>query len=96
MARITNYIGTGLIAACMGLTACAGSSAVKEDYGNSVRNMISAQTTNPNAATENRNRTADRGDGQRSEVIMEAYREISTEPDTVDRSLIIDIGGGGR
>ena len=94
MARITNYFGIGLIAACMGLTACAGPSAVEEDHGNSVRNMVSAQTANPNAAAENKDRTADRGDGQRSESIIEAYREVATEPDNVDRSLIIDIGGG--
>ena len=94
MARITNYFSIGLIAACMGLTACAGSSAVKEDYGNSVRNMVSAQTANPNAAAENKDRTADKGDGQRGQQIMEAYRDVSPEPDNVDRSLIIDIGGG--
>ena len=94
MSRITNYVGTGLIAACLGLTACAGPSALDEDHGNSVRNMVSAQTANPNAATENKGRTADQGDGQRGEVIMEAYREPSVEPENVSRGLIIDIGGG--
>ena len=94
MARITNYIGIGLVAACMGLAACAGPSAVEEDHGNSVRNMVSAQTANPNAAADNKDQKADRGDGQRSEGIMKAYRETATEPDSVDRNLIIDIGGG--
>jgi len=58
--------------------------------------MVSAQTANPNAAVENKDRTADRGDGQRGEGIMDAYRKTATEPDNVDRSLIIDIGGSGR
>ena len=94
MARITKYISIGLVAACLGLTACAAPSGTKDDYGNSVRNMVSAQTANPNAAAENKGRVADRGDGQRSEAVIEAYRDVSPEPETVGRSLIIDLGAG--
>lgn len=94
MERIKIFVGISLIAAYLGLTACAGPSAVGEDYGNSVRNMVSAQTANPNAAAENKGNLADKGDGQRGEGVIEEYREVSGESEQVSRDLIIQMGGG--
>ena len=96
MAQIRKYIGIGLAAICLGLTACAAPSGTKDDYGNSVRNMVSAQTANPNAAIQNKDRQADKGDGQRGEAVIEAYRDVTPQPDNVDAGVIIDIGSPGQ
>ena len=96
MSAIKNYIAISLIVACLALAACAGPSAVEDDYGNSVRNMVNAQAANPNAAADNQGRIADQGDGQRGEGVIEEYREITTESEEVSRDLIIQMGGGGR
>lgn len=60
------------IALCAALTGCA-QSALEEDFGNSVRSMISAQTLNPNPEPAGESS----GDGQRLEGVLEDYRKTN-------------------
>ena len=47
---------------------------LEEDFGNSVRSMISAQTLNPNPEPAGE----ESGDGQRLEGVLDDYRKTTT------------------
>ena len=80
-------------AASLVLTAgCAhGPEAVEQDYGNSVRHMMQAQTANP-AAPADAN-AIEGGDGQRLNNVIEAYRKDVSKPEEVKRDIVINMGG---
>ena len=96
MEYFRKYIGIGLIAAMVALTGCASQSPTEADYGNSVRNMVRSQTAIPNASIQNKERTANKGDGQRGEVVLEGYRDVAAKDEQVGRDLIIQMGAGNQ
>ncbi len=95
MSQFAKCIALATAYAAVGLAGCEAPSAVEDDYGHSVRSMVSAQTANPDATVENKDRKADKGDGQRSEAVLKDYRELGDESEDVSRDLIIQMGGGG-
>jgi hypothetical protein len=71
---------------CTALSACA-QTALEEDFGNSVRGMISAQTLNPNAVST----TDEAGDGQRLEGVLGDYRGTVTKRTSVSTETGLEI-----
>jgi hypothetical protein len=60
-----------LALAPVALSACAAYPRTEADFGNSVREMISAQTANPGPADP---AAPEEGDGERLNSVVEAYR----------------------
>lgn len=67
-----------LLALCAALSACA-QTPLEEDFGNSVRSMISAQTLNPEPEAGD----PESGDGQRLEGVLGDYRGTVTKRTSV-------------
>lgn len=67
---------------------CAtGPETVENDYGNSVRHMMQAQTANPTAPADSN--PLDHGDGMRINGAVEAYRNGVADPKTIKDEMII-------
>jgi len=83
MLRLLAASATLLLAA-----GCAtGPEAVENDYGNSVRHMMQAQTANPTAPADSN--PLDHGDGTRINGAIEAYRNGAADPKTIKDEAII-------
>ena len=61
--------------------------ATEEDFGNSVRHMVQAQTANPTPSTD----PIATGDGQRIENALESYRTNVGRPERVNDDIVIDV-----
>jgi hypothetical protein len=61
--------------------------ATEEDFGNSVRHMVQAQTVNPSPSTD----MIQTGDGQRIENALESYRTDVGSPERVKDDIVIDV-----
>jgi hypothetical protein len=79
-------LAAGLMAGC-----AHGPEAVENDYGNSVRHMMQAQTANP-AAPADAN-ALDHGDGVRLNNAVEAWRKDVAQPENVQQDIVINVGG---
>jgi hypothetical protein len=74
-------------------SGCAtGPEATERDFGNSVRNMVQAQTLDPTTAAVPDPNGPDSGDGQRLDNVLEAYRADVAKPEEVAQPLVISVG----
>jgi type IV pilus biogenesis protein CpaD/CtpE len=73
------------------LTGCAtGPTNVERDFGNSVRNMVQAQTYNPDAALSYE--PPMEMDGERAGAVLETYRTEIGKPADVQKPIVINVG----
>ena len=64
---------------------------VEQDYGNSVRNMIQAQTYNP-AAALNPSAVPPKGmDAPKAGAVLETYRSDVSKPQKVEQPILLNI-----
>jgi hypothetical protein len=87
-------IALGLTASALG--ACAGPTQTESNFGESVRQMISAQTYDPSTLTAPSAEPVDSTDGQLLEGVLEEYRGAVASPDSVSNEIVIGLGGGQR
>ena len=79
------------------LCACASKpTATESNFGDSVRQIVRAQTYDPGTLTAPSAETIESGDGQRLEGVIEVYRTDIAKPETVDNEIVINVGGGNR
>ncbi len=62
--------------------------ATEQDFGNSVRQMVSAQTLNPDAGDTE---PVESSDPKRLEKALDTYRNDVSKPETVRRDPTVDI-----
>lgn len=77
------------------LTACSsGPSRVEQNFGDSVRQMIRAQTANPDTYSNPPTQAPDETDGQMLEGALEGYRGDAGQRGSVGGALEVGVGGG--
>lgn len=84
------WLGLLAIAASVGCSSLTPPTATEQDFGNSVRHMISSQTANPNNPTNSD--PINEGDGERINNALETYRTDVGIPERVRDDITIDIG----
>lgn len=82
------------LSAALLLTACTYSDPVRveQDFGKSVRNMVKAQTYNPEASRHPPVDPPKRLDGTMGNRALETYRGDVAKPAEVDQPIRINIG----
>lgn len=82
------------LSAALLITACTYSDPVRveKDFGNSVRNMVKAQTYNPEASRHPPVDPPEGLDGTRGNRALETYRSDVAKPEVVDQPIRINIG----
>ena len=89
---VTIFSATTALFLLISSTGCStGPTAVERDYGNSVRNMIKAQTLDPIAAAAPDPNPVDYGDGERLEHVLDAYRGDVAAREEVSQDIIINV-----
>lgn len=94
MKSIYQVIMASAMLALLGLTSGCyqGQTATEEDFGNSVRHMIRAQTLNPNPVYSDEESRTVPGDGERLDNVMDAYRNDVSKPEDVKKDIVISVG----
>lgn len=82
---------TLLVMAVSGCSSFGGPTPTEEDFGNSVRQMISAQTANPKTPDSS---PISEGDGERIGNALKTYRTDVGVPERVRDDIIIDVNDG--
>jgi len=80
-----------LVAGCANTTPKP--TAVESNFGNSVRNMIEAQTYDPSTLSSPSTDVIESGDGQRLEAVLDAYRTDVAKPESVGQSIDVNLAG---
>jgi ABC-type oligopeptide transport system substrate-binding subunit len=90
----TIKLSGAVLSAALLLTACTRSDPVRveEDFGNSVRNMVKAQTYNPEASRHPPVDPPKRLDGTKGNRALETYRGDVARPAEVEQPIRINIG----
>jgi hypothetical protein len=84
----------GLLAVCL-LGGCATEPTLTErNFGDSVRNMVQAQTYDASTLTNPSSAAIDGTDGQKLESAVEVYRGTSGDTESVGSEININVGGG--
>lgn len=92
MRKFTIFSNATLAVSMVLIAGCAhGPEAVEQDYGNSVRHMLQAQTANPAAPADTL--AIDHGDGERLNKVIDGYRKDVSKPEDVKRDIVINLGG---
>jgi hypothetical protein len=93
MIKTLNISGAVLVASLL-LTACTRSDPVRveQDFGNSVRNMIEAQTYNPEASRHPPVNPPEVLDGTKGNRVIETYRGDIAKPAEIDKPIQINVG----
>ena len=78
-----------LALAPVALSACAVYPRTEADFGNSVRQMISAQTANPGPADP---AAPAEGDGERLNTVVEVYRADVSRGDQAPQNVSVSFG----
>jgi hypothetical protein len=65
---------------------------VEQDFGNSVRHMVDAQTYDPHAAERAGTEPPTELDGQKGQRVLGTYRGDAAKPEEVRRPITIDVG----
>ena len=63
----------------------------EEAFGDSVRHMVRAQTLNQSTLTNPSDEVIDSTDGQKLEVVLEAYRTVAADPASVGDGVTISV-----
>lgn len=89
-----NVAVVGAMALAVLISGCASTDPVRveEDFGESVRHMIQAQTANPNPPADPAASPSGGMDGKKSDAVIEAYRKHTSNPGNVERPITISIG----
>jgi type IV pilus biogenesis protein CpaD/CtpE len=66
----------------------------ERNFGESVRQMIQAQTNDPSTLTNPSEETLDGSDGQRAEGVLETYRTDVYKPAPAGEPVVLSIEGG--
>ena len=88
-----NAVCAGILtAAAMLLSGCATEpSATEKDFGNSVRQMVRAQTYDP-STLDNPSRQPVTGlDGEHADIVLDAYRTDIAKPEQVRNEIQINV-----
>jgi hypothetical protein len=80
------------ICATLALAGCA-TSAVEDDFGNSVAAMIESQKAHPEVSANPDPNGVDGTDADRVVRVLETYREDVARPENVSQDIIVNIGG---
>ena len=89
-------VGTTLLVAVLAGCASTEPVRVEADYGNSVRQMVQAQTYNPEAAAREESIPVEQMDGEMAMKSLKALREDVGSREAGDLNVInVEIGGGG-
>ena len=82
------------LSAAVLITGCTYSdpARVEQDFGKSVRNMVKAQTYNPEASRRPRVGPPEGLDGNRGNRALEAYRGDVAKPEEIKQPIQINIG----
>jgi hypothetical protein len=83
------FIGLVLLGGCVHEPT-----ALEDNFGSSVRNMIEAQTFDPSTLSSPSTETLDGGDGQRTEAVLERYRSDIARPEAVSEDIVVSVEGG--
>lgn len=81
-------------AALLLLSGCA-ASALEQQYGESVRQMINAQVYDPATLTNPSAKAVDGADPDMVNAAIEVFRETVSKPEEVGQDIVIQVGGGG-
>lgn len=89
-----NHHTLGGLATAVLLTACSTNTPTptERDFGDSVRNMIEAQTYDPSTLASPSTETVDSSDGRRLEAVLDVYRTDVSGPDSVSDEIVINVG----
>ena len=83
------------LSAALLLSACATEPTMTEQkFGDSVRQMIVAQTYDPSTLSAPSEATIERTDGEMLQGTLEAYRETHADPNSVGNEITINVGNG--
>ena len=77
----------------LGLAGCNSTSAVEDDFGNSVRQMVDAQKANPEVSNNPDRDPVDGTDAERVVRVLKTYREDVAQPSDVRRDRALNISG---
>ena len=78
------------LAACADLTS---SLAVEEDFGNSARSVIQAQTANPATLTAPSTAIVTGVEPDYATNVIKAFREDASKPEKVKQPIVMQVGG---
>lgn len=99
---VTHYLKhCGLVGTTLLVTALAGCAStepvrVEADFGNSVNQMVQAQTFNPEAAARTESIPVEQMDGEMAMQSLKALREDISSREAEDLNMInVQIGGSG-
>ena len=81
--------------ALLALSGCM-ASAVEEDFGNSVRQMVDAQKAHPDVSNNPDREGVDGTDADRVVRVLETYREDVARPSDVRQERGLNISGSRR
>jgi uncharacterized protein YcfL len=88
-------IGTLLLAAMLAGCVSTEPERVEADFGNSVNQMIQAQTHNPEAAARTESIPVKEMDGEMAVSTLEALRkDTARDKETINNVINVEIGGG--
>ena len=77
------------------LGACTTEPTLTErNFGDSVRQMIQAQTYDPSTLETPSTETIESSDGRRLGNVLEAYRTDVAKPESVNEDVVISVDGG--
>jgi hypothetical protein len=90
----TCFALAGLATATL-LSACSHEpTGVAATFGDSVRNMIEAQTNDPSTLATPSTETIDGSDPQRLEAVLGVYRSDVAKPAAASEEVVINVDGG--
>jgi hypothetical protein len=85
-------LALGVQAAAM-LAGCGKPTLVERNFGESVRQMVEAQTYDPSTLSNPSTEPVEGGDGQQLENVIGAYRSDVAKPEAVNDDIVINVGG---
>jgi type IV pilus biogenesis protein CpaD/CtpE len=94
MRKTTRVISISVLAQAVLLAGCSLTDPVRveQDFGNSVRHMVEAQTYNPEAARQPASEPPTELDGPKAGEVLDTYRTAVGKPADVEKPIVINVG----
>lgn len=89
--RILAAAGAALLTLAM--TACTSASLTEQNFGDSVREMVRAQTYDPSTLESPSEAPIERTDGPLLEGVIDVYRGDVSGRESVGNDIVINVGG---
>jgi hypothetical protein len=89
--EITKMLAALVIAASLSVGCASGPDNVEDDFGNSVRAMRRAQTSDPLTLISTDTTPIESTDGQRMEGALESMRSSTSQPDKITQPIQINV-----